>query len=123
MQSAALCCAKDLVDLFGEPGFVAELEGDRGSIRCSNAGSSKEGAEAFSIRLEVGRKLEEEGAELAGLSHRLKRRDELSHVVLAISQPPEVGDALGSLEAEAKVAGVAASQPSSIFAVGSVRKV
>src|SRR5258708_9443782 len=78
---------KDRVDLVGEPRFVPELERDHGSIRCSKRWSSKEAAEALSISLEVGRKLEEKEAKPARLPHRLEGRPELLHSGRPCLQP------------------------------------
>ncbi len=52
---------------------------------------------------EVGRELEEEQAELAGLAEGLERVDELGEVGVAVLEAFEVGDALRGFEAEAEV--------------------
>ena len=56
---------------FGEPGLVAELEGDGRGLR-GEGGGTEEFGEAVGVGLEVGRKLEEEEAELAGLADGLE---------------------------------------------------
>jgi len=82
---------------------VAELEGDGRCSGGAECGCGEEGGEALGVGLEVGRELEEEEAELAGLTDWLERRDELGYVVGAVGETFEVGDALGRLEAEAEV--------------------
>ena len=97
--------AEDGVDRFGEPGIVAELEGDGGCSRCPERGCGEEGGEALGVGLEVGWELEEEEAELAGLADGLQRGEELGYVVGAGGEAFEVRDALRRLEAEAEVRG------------------
>ena len=50
MQSAALCCAQDGVDLVGEPGLVAELEGDAEWRRGLKCGELEEAGEEVARR-------------------------------------------------------------------------
>ena len=57
------------------------------------------------VGFEVGRELEEQQTELAGLTDGLEDGEELSDVVAAIAEALEVGDALRSLEAEPEVCG------------------
>ena len=63
--------AEDGVDVFGEAGLVAELEGDGGVGR--EGGSGEEVGEAGGVGFEVGRELEEEQAELAGFADGVER--------------------------------------------------
>jgi hypothetical protein len=46
---------------------------------------TKEATESFDIDLEVGWKLEEQQPKLVHPLHRLERRDELGHIVLAVA--------------------------------------
>jgi len=92
------------VDLVGEPGLVAELEGDGRGVRGGEGGRAEEFAEAVGVGGEVGRKLEEEAAEFAGLADGLDPGNELLDVGGAVAETAEVGDALGGLKAETEAA-------------------
>jgi hypothetical protein len=89
---------EDVVGLFGEPGWVAELEGDLQGFGGWKGG--EEGGEESGVGGEVGWELEEEQAELAGLPEGFERFDELGEIGVAVLEPFEVGDALWGLEAE-----------------------
>ena len=95
--------AEDGVDLFAEPRLVAELEGDGWCSGGAEGGCGEEGGEALGVGFEVGRELEEEEAEFAGLADGFECGDELGYVVGAVGEALEVRDALGRLEAEAEV--------------------
>ena len=115
--------AKDGVGLLGEPGFVTKFEGDWRGAFCLECRGREEVFEAIRICFEIRRKLEEEQTEFARLARWFQGSNELSNVGATVLQSLEVRDALGRFEAEAEVFGVAANQPSSIFAVGRARKV
>ncbi len=98
-----VCRAKKVVGLAGEPGVVAELEGNRRGIGGGESGRAEKLGEAIGIGFEVGRELKEKEAELAGLPDWFKRGDELLNLCGAVAQAAEVSDALGGLEAETEV--------------------
>ena len=73
------------VGLFGEPGGMAELEGDPvlGESRDREKGS--QAGTGFVVGFEVRGKLKEQETELAGMPDGLKRGDELGNQGLAIT--------------------------------------
>ena len=65
--------AEDGVDLFGEQGFVAELEGDGRGVFGLKCWEWRGSGEEVGVGLEVGRELEEQQAEAARLAHGCER--------------------------------------------------
>ena len=93
------------IDLFVEPAFVAELEGNGWGWLGLEGGQVKKGLEAREIGFEVGRELEEDGAELAGVAGREERVEKPIQVFSTVTEAAEVRDALRGFKAETKAGG------------------
>ena len=96
---------KDSVDLVAEPGLMAKLKRDARSAGDVESWSREEVAETCSVGHEIRWKLEEKETEFACLPYDLQYRDEVGEIGFAVGQAFDVGDALGSLEAETKEVG------------------
>jgi len=92
--------AEDVVCGFREPGGVAKLEGDLEVRVLDERREMQESVEAVIVGCEVGWELEEERAELGCGLRWSEGSDELGERSAAFAQALEVGDALGSFEAE-----------------------
>src|SRR6267142_6244980 len=93
-----LVLAKDSVRFLGIPGRMAHLEGESESFRAK----SKKVFEQRSIEFEVGRKLNEDGAEVIAVVENAGNFQETFQSALAVAEPLNVRDLLVGLQGEAK---------------------
>jgi hypothetical protein len=93
------------IDGVNKPAWVAELEGDGRGAGFVQHGAREEIREQREIEFEVRGKLEEQKAELAGLTDGLERVHKLGDESVAVAETLEMGDALRRLEAETKASG------------------
>lgn len=95
--------AQNGVDLFAEPGDVAELKCNARCVGRVKCGNRKKGSEQGSIGFEVWWKLKEQKAQLACLPDWFESGDELRYIRVTFAQTFEMGNALRCFEAEAEV--------------------
>src|SRR5216684_1234061 len=93
-----LALTKDSVRFVGVPGRMAHLEGESESFRAK----SKKVFEQRAIEFEVGRELNEDGAEVIAVVENAGDFQETFQGALAVAEPLNVGDLLVDLQGEAK---------------------